>query len=305
MEFLKWLEALRTPALDGFFGLITRLGEETFLMVIAMVVLWCVDKKKGMYLIGVGFSGILVNQFIKITARVPRPWVLDPSFSPVESAIEGAGGYSFPSGHTQTAAGMFGGIARGWKNVWLRAVCIALAILVGFSRMYLGVHTPADVLWAAAMSCVLFFGIYPLIDCNYEKEKVMHILFAAFSAVAFAYLLYVELFPFPEDVDSANMLHAVENAYKLLGAVMGIWFGYFMERNVTRYDTKAIWWGQIIKVAVGLGLFMAIQSNLKVILPDSPVFGGIRYFIMIGVMAGLWPVVFRFFPKGKHHKEEV
>ena len=105
MKFLYLLESIRFPALDKLMSLVTHLGEETAFLVIALVVFWCVNKYHGYYLLGVGLFGNLANQFMKITCRVPRPWVRDPEFSVVESAKAEAGGYSFPSGHTQTAVG--------------------------------------------------------------------------------------------------------------------------------------------------------------------------------------------------------
>ena len=97
MELLYWFETIRTPALDAAMSLVTRPGEETFFMVAALFVFWCVDKRRGYYLLAVGFTGTLINQWLKIVCRVPRPWVRDPHFTIVESARDGAAGYSFPT----------------------------------------------------------------------------------------------------------------------------------------------------------------------------------------------------------------
>lgn len=145
MGFLRFLEGIRNPVFDFFFSIITYLGGEIVFMAVAMILFWCVSKKEGYYILTVGFIGTIINQFLKITFRIARPWVLDPEFKPVESAIEEATGYSFPSGHTQNSVGTFGGIALAFKKRWVRITCIILAVLVPFSRMYLGVHTPLDV----------------------------------------------------------------------------------------------------------------------------------------------------------------
>ena len=63
MQLLYMLQEIRTPALDAVMGLLTRLGEETIFMVVAIVVYWCVSKKGGYYLLSVGFFGALANQF--------------------------------------------------------------------------------------------------------------------------------------------------------------------------------------------------------------------------------------------------
>ncbi|MBR6614667.1 MAG: phosphatase PAP2 family protein, partial [Lachnospiraceae bacterium] len=145
MEFLYFLEGLRTPFGDAFFSLITHLGEETLFIVAGLIVFWCIDKLQGYYLLIVGLTGTVINQFLKLWFRIPRPWVKDPEFTIVESARAEATGYSFPSGHTQSSVGIFGAVARWNKNMVVRVVCVVICVLVPLSRMYLGVHTPADV----------------------------------------------------------------------------------------------------------------------------------------------------------------
>jgi hypothetical protein len=81
MQFLYLLERIRNPVLDAFFSLITLLGDETLFIAIAIAVFWCGNKRTGYYLLTVGFFGTLLNQFLKIVCRVPRPWVRDPNFT--------------------------------------------------------------------------------------------------------------------------------------------------------------------------------------------------------------------------------
>ena len=168
MDFLYLLESIRFSALDRLMLLVTHLGEETAFLVIALIVFWCVNKYQGYYLLGVGLFGNLANQFMKITCRIPRPWVRDPDFTVVEAAKAEAGGYSFPSGHTQTAVGTLCAVAATQKRKWIGVVCVFFAVLTAFSRMYLGVHTPADVLVGAAMALAMVFGLTPLMQ---EKRK--------------------------------------------------------------------------------------------------------------------------------------
>ena len=157
MEFLYFLENLRMPGLNEAMLLITRLGEETAFLVAALIVFWCVDKYVGYYTLYVGFIGTIANQFMKLWFRIPRPWVLDENFTVVGNAKEAATGYSFPSGHSQSGVGTLGGIAAVTKTKWLKITCIVLAVLIPFSRMYLGVHTPADVLDLAVLYLKIYF----------------------------------------------------------------------------------------------------------------------------------------------------
>ena len=155
MGLLCLLEKIRIPGLNELMLLITRLGEETAFLVVALIVFWCVDKKKGYFILAVGFLGSMVNHMLKLSCRIPRPWVQNPHLTILEQAREAAAGYSFPSGHTQTAVGTFGCLAVVTEKKWWRTICIVIAALVGFSRMYIGVHFPSDVLVGAGISLIL------------------------------------------------------------------------------------------------------------------------------------------------------
>lgn len=298
MEFLYLLENIRVPVLNEMMLLITHLGEETAFLVLALIVFWCVDKYHGYYLLGVGLFGNLANQFLKILCRIPRPWIRDPGFTPLEDAIAEAGGYSFPSGHSQTAVGTFGCIAATQKHKWIRAVCVAFMILVPFSRMYVGVHTPADVLVGSGMALVMVAVFYPLMLGNGRKNIPW--VFAGLFALSAAYLAYVELYPFPADVDADNYASAVKNGYTFLGCFAGVLIVWFVDEKKFHFETKAIWWAQIIKAVGGLALVLAVKEGmrpvLELIMPAMPA-RAVRYCMIVVVAGILWPLTFRWFSK--------
>ena len=299
MEFLYFLEDLRIPGLNEFMLGITYFGDELVFLVIAMILFWCVDKRQGYYMMAVGFFGTLASQFLKITCRVPRPWVLDENFTILEQARETAGGYSFPSGHTQSSVGTFGALAMTTKNKWIRGVCVALMVLVPFSRVYIGVHTPADVLVAAGMALALIVFVKPLV---YGKDgKFIPVMLWAGLGLIAAYLAYVELFPFPADVDVKNLASAVKNAYTLIGALGGMLVVYYVDGKWLHFKTEAIWWAQLLKLFGGLALVLAVKEGLKV--PIELIFGGhviargVRYFFVVVVAGVVWPLTFPWFSK--------
>ena len=187
MDFLYFLENIRIPILDRIMLFITQLGEETAFLVIALVLFWCIDKYKGYYILAVGFIGTLLNQFMKLLFRIPRPWIIDENFTILEEAREAASGYSFPSGHTQNAVGTFGGIAYIARNKWVRFLAVTVALLVPFSRMYIGVHTPMDVLVAAAISVMLILVLKPVVMAG--EKKYVPILLGIMSVMAVAFLM--------------------------------------------------------------------------------------------------------------------
>ena len=261
MQLLYLLEKIRLPGLNEIMLAITTLGEETAFLVMALIVFWCVDKRRGYYVMSVGFIGTLANQFMKLLFRVPRPWVLDENFTILEQAREAATGYSFPSGHTQSAVGTFGAIARNAKKRWVRIVCIVIAVLVPFSRMYVGVHTPYDVLAAAVTALVLIFAIYPVVFKN--DGKGFPILLGGMTLLAAAYLCFVELYPFPADMDEANLASGIKNAYTLIGCLTGVLAVYVVDEKKLHFQVEAVWWAQILKVVLGLAAVLLVKEGLR------------------------------------------
>ena len=79
MEFLKWLQEIRNPVFDAIFSFFTNFGEETAFILIGLLFYWCVSKKQGYYLLSIGLIGTVLNQFLKLIFRIPRPWVQDES----------------------------------------------------------------------------------------------------------------------------------------------------------------------------------------------------------------------------------
>lgn len=299
MELLYFLERIRVPVLNECMLGITTLGEETAFLVLALIFFWCVDKRKGYYLMAVGFTGTIVNQFLKLVFRVPRPWVKDPDFTILEQARDAAAGYSFPSGHTQMAVGTFGSIAASMKQRWVKAVCAALMILVPFSRMYIGVHTPQDVLVSALIALALVGLLRKLVLQGGDKE--MKLLLGGMILLALGLLLYVELFPFPADVDEHNLLSGRKNAYTMIGCLTGVALVYAAEKRFVNFSEKAVWWAQILKAVLGLGLVLLVKEGLRG--PLEAVFAGhlaaraVRYFLIVVVAGLVWPMTFRWFGK--------
>ena len=293
MGFLYLLEKIRMPGLNELMLLVTRLGEETAFLVVALIVFWCVDKKKGYYVMAVGFLGTMFNQILKLSCRVPRPWVLDPDFTILEQAREAATGYSFPSGHTTSAVGTFGCLAVVAERKWWRNICIALPVLVGFSRMYVGVHTPADVLVGAATALVLIFLLRkPTLEGGIRQMKAV---IAAMVAVSVLFLLYVSFWNFPADMDQHNMESGIKNAYTMIGCLTGVAIVYLVDVKYLHFPEKAVWWVQIIKIIVGLGLVLAVKEGLRapleLVLPVYPA-RAVRYFLIVIMAGSVWPMSF-------------
>ena len=301
MELLYALEGIRSPFLDSVMSAITELGGETLYMAAAIIAFWCVSKSLGYYVLTVGFAGTVLNQFLKITFRIPRPWVQDPEFTIVESARAAATGYSFPSGHTQNAFASFGCIGAWTRRRALRAACAAAIALIAFSRMYLGVHTPLDVGVSLALGLVLTAALRPLFSGAEERPGRLYAVLGALLALTLCYLCYVELYPFPDGTDAANLASARENGYKLLGAGAAMLLSVALDRRYIRFEVKAPLPGQALKCALGLALVMALRAGLKqplyALLGECGAADAARYFVVVFFAAAVWPLSFRLFAR--------
>ena len=219
----------------------------------------------------------------------------------VESARAEAGGYSFPSGHTQCAVGWLGGVARFSRSVWVRIVCVALLLAVPVSRMYLGVHTPADVGVSFVLAAALVFAVYPLVESTLWFPERMYIIIGGMLAVSLAFVGFVELWPFPADIDRLNLAAAVKNAYSMAGAAAGVLVVYAFDSSCLHFSTRAPWWGQAVKLAGGLALVAAVKSLLKAPLlalyAGVPIAHSVRYFLVVLTAGCLWPMTFRVFAR--------
>ena len=301
MEILRFLEGIRNPVLDAFFSAITHLGEETFFIVFGLIFFWCINKKEGYYLLSVGFIGTVLNQFLKLWFRVPRPWVKDESFTIVEAARGGATGYSFPSGHTQSSVGVFGAIAKWEKHKILRTVCIILCVLIPLSRLYLGVHTPLDVGVSLLIALVLIFTLYPFIRKCFDDTKKMRIFLIGMIILSGLYLAFVLLYNFPKDTDTDNLSHGIKNAYTMLGCTLGIYISFEIDRKYINFDTDGNFLCQCLKLILGIISLLGIKEGLKY--PLSLIFGGsyasdcIRYLLLVIFAGCIWPLTFNWFKK--------
>lgn len=297
MEILYLLENIRNPILDKIVSVITLFGEETVFMAVCMIIFWCVNKWQGYYLLLTGFAGTVINQTLKMTFKVPRPWIKDPNFTIVESARGAASGYSFPSGHTQSSVGMFGGIFRANKNKALRIITLAMCILVPFSRLYLGVHTPLDVGVSLVIAVVLILIGYPLFKKAEQSPKWMYGILITLTLAVTAALLY---FLYGNHEAEENLASAIKNACTLLGCILGLIVAYTADLK-NNFTTKAVWWAQIIKALGGIALVICVKEGLRI--PFELLFGNqlvaraARYFMVVIAGGIVWPLTFEWFSK--------
>lgn len=299
MNVLYWFESIRntegTGLLTRFFEFITFFGHELIPIALICVLYWCADKKLA-YKIGFSFflSG-LMTQCLKVTFRVERPWIKDPAFTPVEGAVNEATSYSFPSGHTQAATSVYGSLALTLKKHWLRIVCVLLFVIVGISRLYLGVHTPLDVGVSMALTFVITLIVFSFFEKLYDNRKADIWVSLVMVAISLFTLIYTSVLFGNGKIN----YKAASDCIKSGGAGLAFAIGYFIERRYIDFDTKAKnIWMQIVKLAAGLGIALGLKEGLKVIFklilgPENLWADGIRYFVLVAVIIVIYPWIIK------------
>ena len=193
----------------------------------------------------------------------------------------------------------YGGIARYTRRRWLRGVCIALTLVICFSRMYLGVHTPLDVGVSFVIAAALVLLVYPLMEEADRRPRVLTAMIGVMVLCSAAFIVYLYLRGDTGTTaeDTANYVSALQNAWKLTGATLGMLAANILDRRYIRFETQAVWWAQIIKLVVGFGLLLAIRAGLKAPLialcgGAAEIAGGIRYLLVVLFAGCIWPLTF-------------
>lgn len=286
MEFLRLLEQARFPAADVFFQFCTFLGQDIPVLLLICAIYWCFHKRTAQQIaLSFFLSGILL-QNLKITCRIERPWVLDPSFKPVLSAVPAATGYSFPSGHTQTAASLFSTLALRAKKRQFRIFCVCLFLLVGFSRMYLGVHTPADVGAALLIACTVSYVLHLFLKKNrFCRLSCFPLVCGAFFTLIYAGFLVQRgvLDPFLS-----------KDCFKLGASALGFAAGCRFEQRFVRFRKPRSVIKGISRFSFGVLSALFLKFGLKVLLGRSIPAEILQYFLLLLWMTGIYPWLFSF-----------
>lgn len=288
MEILHFIAQYRTPFFDTLFQAVTLFAQETLVVVIICWLYWCLDKRKA-YILGFTYflSGLLV-QGLKITFRIPRPWVLDPEFHPVSSALSGATGYSFPSGHTQSGTALFSTLGFASRKYAGKFFCFFFMILIGFSRMYLGVHTPKDVLVSMfltlGISAFIWYKAGPaLTDTAHTKKISLGLLCICLFLGIYTFYLYITKTADPE---------MAKDALKACGAGLGFAVGYYLECTHIHFSVPKERKQKIIRFLIGLLSVLILMGLFELTLKKFLIGSILSYFLLILWIVAGYPALF-------------
>ena len=268
MDFLYLLAEIRNPVLDKIVSLVTMLGEEMMVLGVMCILYWCWNKNLAYKMGLIFFSSGLATQTLKITFRIDRPWVIDPDFEPVPGSKTTATSYSFPSGHTQSATSLFGTLAVHFKKWWVSIVCTLIFLAVGFSRMYLGVHTPKDVFTALIISLAMAFVIEFLVMRRIPDTKKGNIAVSIGLAVISLAVMTYSLVLMGTGVITAEY---AADCSKAAAAGLGFAIGWYTERTYIKFDTKMLicFIEHIVQNFIQYDVLLSNGQRGKIVMPSK------------------------------------
>lgn len=247
--------------LNGFLAFVTTISVDYYIFIPALILFWVIDKKKGLYALASYGLASYVNAALKATFCVYRPWIRNPEIKPLESVMSGATGYSFPSGHSSSVGGFYGGLIAAYrKHKQLCVLFVAMILLTMFSRMYVGVHTPQDVLVGAAVG-ILAAVVVVMTDRFLEKypnkDWCVLAIVVAMCALLLQYLYFKN---YPMDyVDGELLVDPVKmtvGGFKDPGRFFGVVLGWFVEKRLVRFEIKGTTAKKVIMCFLGSLLFV-------------------------------------------------
>lgn len=269
IDTIHTVQLMHGPVLDAIFEAITFMGNEEFFLILLPLIFWCVDLAVGARLAFALLLSFYVNTGIKDLFAHPRPFELDPTVQ-----LYDAEGYGLPSGHSQSAVVAWGVIAASFRKVWLWVVAILMMILIGFSRIYLGVHFPTDVLCGWAVGAI-FLGVYLALEPRIEAWLKQAGLSAQLALAVIAPLALL-------------LLHPTKDTTSPMAVLMGMSVGVALTRQMIHFSAAGPLWQRGVRFLVGAIVLLVLYVGLKLVFPAE---GEPLYLVMRVVryaLMGLW-----------------
>lgn len=263
---------------NGIFDLLAKTlhfcGRSTFFLLVLTLLYWSVNKRLGLRLLFALLVGTLFNTVLKELIQDPRPFQLHPD--QVEALVE-QDGFGFPSGHVNSTIVVWGTAALYFGKRWAYWAVAGLALVMGWARMYLGVHYPQDVVGGAVFGLLTLWLIGPMWrgaswfgSHTPLRSQIAGVFLAGFVALVFTY-------------DNPDGIAAA-------GTVWGVGFGLLVETRTIRFTSEGSTQQRILRYGIGMVLVGALYAGLGALIEDADVLWTVPRLLVVGfvIVAG-WP----------------
>ncbi len=265
IDLIKVIQTIENPVLSAVIVFVTNLGAGIIYLLVLFFIFWCVDDKMGVRLSVLTVFSAWVNGFLKVMCKQPRPYNLDPS---VGRALEPS--YGFPSGHAQSVLVFFMSFALWLKKPVIYVIAVFIILLMSFTRLYLGVHFPTDILggWIAGG---IVIGLYWLFAGRIIK--ILAVAGIRFRLIICAAGSFIMLLLHPEDL-------------RMPGIFLGLGMGYTFMLRFFPFDVKTT------KAGKKAGpLVMLLRYLLGAACTGIVLFSGMTVIEMTGSLSGFHRII--------------
>jgi len=248
LEVVRFAQRPAGPGLTLVMKAVTLLGTQWFFLIALPLVYWCVDKRRGARLGIVVFASAFVNSWLKVVFAQPRPYQLDPKLGLASEPT-----FGLPSGHAQNTAAFWGSAAPLFRKPWGLALALVLPLLIGWTRLYLGVHFPTDLFlgWAlGALVAIADLALGDNIGRAFSKLRPQ-LQLAAAAMVALAMNAI-----FKEDTTFA-------------GCFFGLAAGLVYMPRAAPFSVRGSVGTRILRYLVGIATVVAVYLVPKLLLGDA------------------------------------
>ena len=274
INFIIFLQSLSSPVLNGFLTAFNMFSQQYFLVLFVAVIYWLLDKRKGEHMAASLIFTVCLSCGIKGAFAFDRPFVLDSRIKGINTHT--APGYSFPSADSAAAASISSTVSTWTSKPLFRWLLVIYTLLIGFCRMFFGLHFPTDVLGGY----IIGFVISSLIGFAMKKLESMSI-FYGISAII---LLSFALFP-----------NQQKDYYNAIGLMLGAVVGILIEHRFVHFDYNINRKRKALRLALGLFCLIVIAVFCHLFLPDTKFFFVFDKFVLTFFATGIYPMIFKKF----------
>lgn len=269
LDIIKLIQSIHNDFFDYMFQGITLLGESSVMLLIILCIYWAYNKKYGEYLAYSYFTSCMLNTITKNIFKGERPVGKEGILTLTTEKVEG---YSFPSGHTQGAASTYFALALFNKKRYILYGSIILILLIGVSRLYLGVHYPRDVIVGVVLGIITAAITYYF----YHKIENKFLLYLM-TLIIFIPGIFITSIDFE----------------KSLGIFTGFMLGRMIENQYFKFEIDAKAKTKMIRCFVGSIIVLLINTTLTQILGHMLAGKFISYSMTSLIGFGVYPMFFK------------
>jgi membrane-associated phospholipid phosphatase len=289
--------------LIGPMSFFSFLGTAEFYLLIMPTLYWCVDANLGLRIGIILLVSNGLNYIVKLAFHTARPFWLSRQVT--SYSFEWS--FGMPSGHAQNSAAVFGLLAASFKRWWVWVICLIVIFLIGFSRVYLAVHFPQDVILGWIIGFILlwlFLRLEEPVRNWFARQSLstgMLAIFAFSMLVVVIGLLVRDIlsgwqlpqewvenarlaFPLEDPIDPFQISPLILNT----GALFGFAAGALWKSSQGGFNARGIWWKRILRFVVGVVGVVILWMGLGAILPEPDNLSGYVLYYVQYALIGLW-----------------